>query len=229
MMKQDRCYSNLIQYFSLSCSIERYVRRVKWLYEYTYCGPFVCPTIPNIKSNVGRNGNHHITATLQFSLAPVVSLYFGSHFRKVVFLCRKRFPDNMFYVAAVAKAAPTSKFDLSCRTLSGQRAHVWYTANTCDARTNLTSMFVWSSVRGVRSIFDDYRYIITGTTFISYAINMCSMIPGTKGQSTCHRIRYTYVRDTCMDVINTSHTWCPALDSSIHALHVVKIFCRTAR
>ena len=108
---------------------------------------------------------------LQFSLAPVVSLYFGSYFRIVVFICRKTFPDIMFCMAAVAKAAPTSKFDLSCRPRSAQLAHIWYTANTHDARTNLMSRFVWSSVRCVRSTFDDYRYIITSTTFTSYAIN----------------------------------------------------------
>ena len=31
--------------------------------------------------------------------------------------------------------------------------------------------FVWSNVRYVRSIFDNYRYIVPGTIFISYPIN----------------------------------------------------------
>ena len=96
-------------------------------------------------------------SALQFSLALLVFLCCGSHFRIVVFLYRKRFPDNMFYMAAVAKATPTSKFDLSCRPLSAQRTYT--TANTRDARTNLMSRFLWSRVRCVRSTFDDYRYI----------------------------------------------------------------------
>ena len=95
-------------------------------------------------------------------------VYFGSHFQIVLFLCRNRFPDTMLYMAAVAKAAATSKFDLSCRPLSAQRA---FMANTRDARTNPMSRFVWSSVNCARSTFDDYRYIIPGTTFISSAIN----------------------------------------------------------
>ena len=32
----------------------------------SYCGPFVCPTIPNINSKVGRNDNHHIVAFRNF-------------------------------------------------------------------------------------------------------------------------------------------------------------------
>ena len=103
----------------------------------------------------------------QFSLAPLVFRIFNPHFQ-IVFPCRNRLPDTMLYMAAVAKAAATSKFDLSCRPLSAQRA---FLANTRDARTNLMSRFVWSSVNCVRSTFDDYRYIIPGTTFISYAMS----------------------------------------------------------
>ena len=99
-------------------------------------------------------------------------------------------------MAAVAKAAPTSKFDLSCRPLFAQRTYT--TADTRDVRTNLMSRFVWSSVVGsVRSTFDDYRYVVTGTTFIPYD-QQYSMIPGTKGQSTFHLIRHRYVPGTCM-------------------------------
>ena len=39
---------------------------------------FVCPTIPNIKSNVGRNGNHHIVAFCYFRwplLCSFISVY----------------------------------------------------------------------------------------------------------------------------------------------------------
>ena len=109
----------------------------------------------------------------------------------------------MLYMAAVAQTAATSIFDLSCRPLSAQRA---YTANTRNARTNFMSTFLWSGVRCVRSTFDDYRYGIKDTTHISYTIKQYSMIPGTKGQSTSHIIRYTYVPGTCMYVMYTFHT-----------------------
>ena len=89
-------------------------------------------------------------------------------FRIVIFLCRNRFQDTMLYMAAVAKTAATSKFDLSGRPLSAQRA---FMANTREARANLMSRFVLSNVRWVRSTFDDYRYILPGATFTSYAIN----------------------------------------------------------
>ena len=36
---------------------------------------FVCPTIPNIKSNVGRNGNHHIIAFCNFRWPLLCSLF----------------------------------------------------------------------------------------------------------------------------------------------------------
>ena len=98
--------------------------------------PFVCPTIPNIKSNVGRNGNHHIVAFCQFSLPLLCVCFFCSHFRIVTYPCRNRFPDTMLYMAAVAKTAVTSKFDLCCRSLSAQRAGM---ANARDAPTNLMS------------------------------------------------------------------------------------------
>ena len=72
----------------------------------------------------------------KFSLAPLVFLYFGSHFRIVIFLCRNRFPDAMLYTAAVAKVAATSKFDLACFPLSAQRA---FMANTRYAGTDFMS------------------------------------------------------------------------------------------
>ena len=108
-------------------------------------------------------------SVLQFSLAPVVFLFFG---RIVIFLCRNRFPDTVLYMAAVANAT-TRKFDLSCRPLSAQRACM---ANTRDAPTNLMSEVCMEQctgrVRYVHFYFRcDYRYVITGTTFISYAIN----------------------------------------------------------
>ena len=58
-----------------------------------------------------------------------------------------------------------------------------------------------------------------------------SIIPGIKDQSTFHLIRYTYVPGTCMYVMNTSHTWRPALGFSTDDVRslVSRIFCRTAR
>ena len=98
--------------------------------------PFVCPTIPSKKSNVGRNDNHHIVAFCTFWWPLFVFLYFGSYFREVVFLRRNPDPGKMFYMAAITNAAVTSKFDLCCRSLSAQRAGM---ANTRDAPTYLMS------------------------------------------------------------------------------------------
>ena len=47
--------------------------------------PFVCPTIPSIKSNVGRNDSHNIVAFCKFSLPSRVPL-FWLHFRIVTSL-----------------------------------------------------------------------------------------------------------------------------------------------
>ena len=69
--------------------------------------PFVCPTIPSIKSNVGRNDNHHIVAFCTFRWPLFVFLYFGSYFRVVVFLRSKPDPAKTFYMAAVTNAAAT--------------------------------------------------------------------------------------------------------------------------
>ena len=133
-------------------------------------------------------------SVLQFSLAPLlVLLHFGSHFQIlvliVVFHCRNRFPDTVLCMAAVAKAAVTSKFDLSCRPRSAQGAFI---ANTRDASTNLMPRFEWSSANSVRSTFDDNRY--SGVYYTRHDLDiLCyqqySMTPGTKGQSTFHRIR----------------------------------------
>ena len=114
-----------------------------------------------------------IYSVSQFSLSPLVFLYFGSHFRIVIFLRRNRSPDTMLYIAVVAKTAVTSEFDLSCKPLSAQRACM---ANTRDAPTNLMSDVCMEQCTGrVRCVYFcfrcDYRYIITGMAFISYAIN----------------------------------------------------------
>ena len=176
----------------------------------------LCPTIPNIKTNVGRNSNNHIIAFCNFHW-PLLGSFIFSFFRVVIFLCRNRFPDAMLYMAAVAKTAATSKFDLYCRPLSAQRACM---ANTRDDPTNLMSNVCLeqctSRVRCAYFYFRcNYRYII----------------PGTKGHSTSHLIRYTYVRGTCVYVMNTSHTWGPALGFSIYDVRspLSRIFCRTAR
>ena len=137
-------------------------------------------------------------SVLQFSLAPVVLLYFGSHFRIALFLCRNPDPGKMFCMVDVANAAATSEFDLSCRPLSAQRVCM---ANTLTPLLISCQKFVWSCGR---STFDDYRCTIPGTNFISY--QQYSIIPGTKGQSTVHLIRHTYVSGTCTYAMSTSHT-----------------------
>ena len=102
----------------------------------TYCGPFCLSDYPKHKIKCWSKWQPSYRSVLLFSLAPLVFLYFGLHFRIVTYLCRNRFPDTMLYMAAVAKTAVTSKFDLCCRPLSAQRACM---ANTRDAPTNLMS------------------------------------------------------------------------------------------
>ena len=85
----------------------------------TYCGPFCLSDSPEHKIKCWSKWHHHIVAFYNFSLASCVSfIIFGLHFRIVTYLCRNRFPDAMLYMAAVAKPAVTSKFDLCCRPLS---------------------------------------------------------------------------------------------------------------
>ena len=102
----------------------------------TYCGPFCLSDYPKHNIKCWSKWQPSYRSVLQFSLAPLVFLYFGFHFRTATYLCRNRFPDTMLYMAAVGKTAVTSKFDLCCRPLSAQRACM---ANTRDAPTNLMS------------------------------------------------------------------------------------------
>ena len=102
----------------LSFSTELYIRTMQTCNVTTrvyVLRPLCLPDYPKHKIKCWSKWQPSYHSVLLFSLAPVVFLYFGSHLRIVVFLRRNRFPDNMFYMAAVAKAAPTSKFDLSCR------------------------------------------------------------------------------------------------------------------
>ena len=55
--------------------------------------PFVCPTIPNIKSNVGRNSNHHIVAFCNFVGPSCVNLFERSEF--LIATCRKKKTDRL--------------------------------------------------------------------------------------------------------------------------------------
>ena len=124
--------------------------------------PFVCPTIPRIKSNVGRNGNHHIVAFCSFRWPLLVFLYFGQQFRIVTFLCRNPDPGKMFYMAAVTNAVAT----VSSTSLVGLfllSEYAWPTRVTPLLIS--CQKFVWSCGR---STFDDYRCTIPGTNFISY-------------------------------------------------------------
>ena len=192
----------------------------------TYCGPFVCPSIKKHKIKCWSKWQPSYRSVLHFSLAPLVFLYFGSHFRIVIFLRRNRSPDTMLYIAVVAKTAVTSEFDLSCKPLSAQRACM---ANTRDAPTNLMSEVCMEQCTLCSFYFRWLPVYYTMCDLYILCYQQYSMIPGTKGQSTFHLIRYTYVSGTCMYVMNTSHTWRPAPDFSIHALQVVRIFCRTVR
>ena len=102
----------------------------------SYCGPFCLFDYPKHKIKCWSKWQPSYRRVFQFSLSPLLFLYFGLHFWIVTYLCRNRFPDTMLFVAAVAKTAVTSKFDLCCRPLSAQRACM---ANTRDAPTNLMS------------------------------------------------------------------------------------------
>ena len=139
-------------------------------------------------------------------------------------------------MAAVAKAAATSKFDLCCKPLSAQRA---FMASTRDTRTDLMSRFVWSSVRCVYFYFRcDYRYIITGTTFISYAINSMVLfqVPRVNQPFIQYDIR-TYQVHACMWWIHPYVKPRPRLfdirslssESSVVLLEITHTFAATTR
>ena len=146
----------------------------------TYCGLFCLSDYPKHKSIDGRNDNHHIVAFCNFRW-PLVFPYFGLHFRLVTFLCRNRFPGTRLHMAAVAKTVVTSKFDLCCRPfLLSEQA--WPTRVTPLLIS--CQKFVWNSL----------------------CYQKHSIILGTKGKSTFHLIRHTYVPGTCMYAMNTSYT-----------------------
>ena len=143
-----------------------------------------------------RQPSHH--SVLPFSLAPLVVLYFGSHFRAVIFILRNRFPDSMLYMAAVATTAVTSKFDLSCRPFYAQQACM---PSTRDAPTILMSeVCTEQCTRRLRFVYFCFRCVnrytyYNSTTFIPYAINSIVLYQVPRVKSTFHLIRYTwYVR-----------------------------------
>ena len=103
-----------------SFSTERYVRTMQTCnvtIRVSVLRPLCLSDYPKHKIKCWSKWQPSYHSVLQFSLAPVVFLYFGSLFQIEVFLCRNRFPDTMLYMAAVAKAAATSKFHFSCRPL----------------------------------------------------------------------------------------------------------------
>ena len=188
----------------------------------TYCSPFCLSNYPKHKIKCWSKWQPSYGSVLQFSLAPLVFLYFGLHFRIVAFLRRNLDPGKMFYMAAVTNAAATVS-STSFVGLFLLSEYAWPTRVTPLLIS--CQKFVWSCGR---STFDDYRCTIPGTNFISY--QHYSIIPGTKGKSTFQLIRHTYVPGTCMYAMSTSHTWRPVLGFSIHALEVFWIFCcRTPR
>ena len=81
----------------------------------SYCGSFCLSDYLKHKIKCWSKWQPSHRSVLQSSLAPLVFLYFGLHFRLVTYLCRNRFPDTMLYMAVVAKTAVTTKFDLRCR------------------------------------------------------------------------------------------------------------------
>ena len=125
----------------------------------SYCGPFCLSDYPKDKIKCCSKWQPSYRSVLQFSLAPLVFLYFGLHFRTVTYLCRNRFPDTMLHMAAVAKTAATSKFDLSCRPLLSEHASrilcfIWRPSQKQPRPVSSTSpvgLFLLSEHRGKNS------------------------------------------------------------------------------
>ena len=123
--------------------------------------PFVCPTIPSIKSNVGRNDNHHIVAFCTFRWPLFVFLYFGSYFRLVVFLRSK--PDPAKTMAAVTNAAAT----VSSTSLVGLfllSEYAWPTRVTPLPIS--CQKFVWSSL-----CYQKHSIILRSTRYELYILS----------------------------------------------------------
>ena len=133
-MSYFSCHSSQTLSVLNKCTVTQVPSRLVTCAECRHtAAPFVCPTIPSIKSNIGRNDNHHIVAFCTFRWPFFVFLYFGSYFRVVVFL-RSNHEDVLY--GSRHKRSRDSKFDLSCRPLSAQRVCM---ANTRDASTNFMS------------------------------------------------------------------------------------------
>ena len=95
------CHSSQTLSVLNKCSVTQVPSRLVTCAECRHtAAPFVCPTIPNIKSIVGRNDNHHIVASGNFRW-PLDFFIFGLYFR-IVFLRKKPDPGKMFYMAVVA-------------------------------------------------------------------------------------------------------------------------------
>ena len=109
--------------------------------------PFVCPTIPRMKSNkCWSPWQPSYRSVLQFSLAPLSVPFF------FFFFFWFRFPDpgKMFYKAVVAYTAVTSKFDVSCRP-PPQRVFMVHTRHTYVPGTCIYAMntyHTWHRVLG---------------------------------------------------------------------------------
>ena len=125
----------------------------------SYCGPFCLSDYPKDKIKCCSKWQPSYRSVLQFSLAPLVFLYFGLHFRTVTYLCRNRFPDTMLYMAAVAKQ-PWPVSSTSAVGLFLLSEHAWPTRVTPLLIS--CGKFVWSCGR---STFVDYRCTIPGTRY----------------------------------------------------------------
>ena len=140
--------------FFESFSTERYIRTSYANVQRDYtsictAGPFVCPSIPIINQMLVEMATIY-PSVLQFSLAPRVFLYFGSHFRIVIFICRNRFQDTMLYMAAAAKQPrPVSSTSPVGLFLLSEHA-----SPTCVTPLLISCQkFVWSSARLVYAAF----------------------------------------------------------------------------
>ena len=109
----------------------------------SYCGSFCLSDYLKHKIKCWSKWQPSHRSVLQSSLAPLVFLYFGLHFRIVTFLCSNHDPAKMFYMVAVTNAAAT----VSSTSLVGL-----FLLSECAWPTRVTppltsrQEFVWSSL-----------------------------------------------------------------------------------
>ena len=163
----------------------------------TYGGPICLSDYPKHKIKCWSKWQPSYRSVLQFSLAPLLFLYFGLRFRTVTHLCRNRFPDTMLIWQ------PSQK-------------QPWPVSSTSAVGLFLLSEQAWPT-RATPLLISGQKFVWSSLCYQKH----CT-IPSTNGKWTFHLIRYTYVSGTY--AMNTSFTCRPVLGFS---LEVFWICCRT--